>query len=565
MILIDKEDSIVDILKKISSEKDGNIVLSFPFWHPVLHNRVSLKTIKGRTKNKKLLILTNDKASKKIGAGLWIHYKKNNNYNHNEGKIKKTHSTQYDILKENYSFLEYALFEYKKIIWYFQWKKKIKLWILNEKKYGLFHKNILPFSLIILIIIILLLLYIFYFAINKTLITISPEINIKRKSRNYTYVEHSEGSNDKKNNEITLIKIEKDVSYKQTFSTTGFTQLTNNKSKWKADFYNYLKQDIDLLSGSTLKTQEGIIFTTNAPIFLPAGTLNTEWKIIPSISSHIIYNKIQRINWLYSWDKANISSGTTLILPKLWELQSKIFAKSTHDFIWWSNKIIPTLLQSDLDTSVEILTSKLQEQAINAVKNEIIERNKKNSIKMAILPVDGMYKLSNINIVIPDYLEVWTQQKEFEITGTIHITSYMYNTESVISQLQWIITDTMIPEIEQLVLINSESLRIPHVIKRNDFAPTSSPHRYLNIMKKPLRIKATTQLSYQSSKNFKSIYNNNNVIEKLKQWILGKNIKDAHDYLLNQIEIDKVSISVRPFFLNNISKFSKNIDIIIEK
>jgi len=66
MIQIEKNDSIVDILTKISSSNKQEIILQFPFGHPVLHNYLSLKIIQTKLRKKKLLILTNDKTSKKI-------------------------------------------------------------------------------------------------------------------------------------------------------------------------------------------------------------------------------------------------------------------------------------------------------------------------------------------------------------------------------------------------------------------------------------------------------------------------------------------------------------------
>ena len=112
MIKILKNDSILDILTKISQSDDSKITLEFPFWHPVLHNYLSLKILKTKVWEKKLLILTNDKTSQKIGKPLWIKYKKNISEKHyDEKKVLQ------NTLKENYSFWEYAIFEIKTIFW----------------------------------------------------------------------------------------------------------------------------------------------------------------------------------------------------------------------------------------------------------------------------------------------------------------------------------------------------------------------------------------------------------------------------------------------------------------
>jgi CRISPR/Cas system CSM-associated protein Csm2 small subunit len=48
MIKIHKHDSIVDIIIKIKDNKEKDIVLEFPFLHPVLHNYTSLKILKNK-------------------------------------------------------------------------------------------------------------------------------------------------------------------------------------------------------------------------------------------------------------------------------------------------------------------------------------------------------------------------------------------------------------------------------------------------------------------------------------------------------------------------------------
>jgi len=79
------------------------------------------------------------------------------------------------------------------------------------------------FLITISILILALLIYIFYFAINKTYISITPEISIKTKSRNYTYIEPEKTLiEDKilKINEIPLEKIFSKISLKQKFSSS---------------------------------------------------------------------------------------------------------------------------------------------------------------------------------------------------------------------------------------------------------------------------------------------------------------------------------------------------------
>ncbi|MDR0772450.1 MAG: hypothetical protein LBF15_05540 [Candidatus Peribacteria bacterium] len=66
MIKINKTDSIVDIIIKIKHNKEKEIVLEFPFGHPILHNYTSLKILKTKAEKRELIIVTNDQTAKKI-------------------------------------------------------------------------------------------------------------------------------------------------------------------------------------------------------------------------------------------------------------------------------------------------------------------------------------------------------------------------------------------------------------------------------------------------------------------------------------------------------------------
>jgi hypothetical protein len=66
MIKVHKNDSIVDIIIKIKNNKEKEIILEFPFGHPILHNYTSLRILKTKAEKRDLIIITNDITAKKI-------------------------------------------------------------------------------------------------------------------------------------------------------------------------------------------------------------------------------------------------------------------------------------------------------------------------------------------------------------------------------------------------------------------------------------------------------------------------------------------------------------------
>lgn len=74
MIKVNKTDSIIDIIQKIQKEKKDEIIMDFPFWHPILHNYLSLKILRNKSWSKPLTIITKDLTSRKIWKKLWINF-----------------------------------------------------------------------------------------------------------------------------------------------------------------------------------------------------------------------------------------------------------------------------------------------------------------------------------------------------------------------------------------------------------------------------------------------------------------------------------------------------------
>ena len=189
MIKVSNKDSIIDIIKKIESSKKNEIVLEFPIWNSILHNYTSLKILKNKVKNKNLVIVTSDVNAKKIWKNLWIKF----SIIKDEKVIKNI-----DLLKYNYTFFEYLNFLLK------SYYKEGKNFILQKKdnsfvnskydkilkyKYTKNEKSRIWFFISWLLISILLLIFIFYFAVNKTYISITPEITIKTIAKNLTFRE----------------------------------------------------------------------------------------------------------------------------------------------------------------------------------------------------------------------------------------------------------------------------------------------------------------------------------------------------------------------------------------
>ena len=215
MIKINKNDSIIDIIIKIKNCKDKEIVLEFPFWHPILHNYTSLKILKTKADKKELVIVTNDKTSKRIWKKLWIKY--------NLVSKEENPETQY-------SAGEYFLYTMKN---YF---KEVKNFLTNKARENSFAKYQKIYSnwkiwffAIFLLLSILLLVFIFYFAVNKTYIHITPEIEFRPKWRNFVFEKMWNDDLTLETNIIKLREIQKTSSISTKILTSWVDEKDNKK------------------------------------------------------------------------------------------------------------------------------------------------------------------------------------------------------------------------------------------------------------------------------------------------------------------------------------------------
>ncbi len=535
MIKISKSDSIIDIIIKINNCKQKEIVLDFPFWHPILHNYTSLKILKNKAWAKELILITSDKTARNIWKKLWIKY---------------SQLWDIDLLEYNYTFSEYTIYLFKRYlieIKQFFSNKTPDIIFEYQKKYSANNSKIW-FFLLWLIFSIFILLFVFYFAVNKTYIYITPEVTVKTKAENFIFKEAWE-------NEIVnewiikLTKLSKLVYLTSNFWTSWVNTDTLIMSKWKVKFYNKLNEPVQLLKNTRIQTKDWILYTTDSEVNIPKAEISSTWTIIPGTIDINITSKIHDSKWSIIWIKANIWAWIYLSLPWLKENNNKIYAITITKIEWWNNNYKKILTKEDIENAKKFLESKLEQQSLDELKKEVQSLNAKNNIVYEILWIDGILKYSNFTIAWEDKLKVWDNINSFKLSWSIKITSYIFNTEKVLSKLSNTIKESVLKDIEKLTFINNKSLSISHIIDKKD---------------KPLEIKATTQVEAFFSTVF--LDEKNNYIERLKGSILWIDKQEAINILINNPKISFVKIEIRPFFIKNVSKIMDNIIIkVIEK
>ncbi len=543
MIKITKQDNIFNILYKIEKSKknkENKIILNFPFWHPVLYNYISLKSIINKIWNKKLIIITNDINSKKIWKQLWIKYSiiKNRDFINDNNQ---------NLLKYNYTFFEYFKYEINKYISFF--KKKIfknQKIIDIKKKYKKQKSNIFIFILMLLIVS-LILLYIFFFALNNTTIYITPEIKEHTQEKNFIFNINA-NSLYKRNNEEKVKLFKDKIKLNFNYKTTGIKQTDSNKAKTTIEFINKFKTEVKLLPHTRLMTSSWILFETTNWVKIPAAIENNNKELIPWIKKATIISKTFDNKWIFIWKRANNSASWILLtLPWLKNNQDKLYAKTLKPITDWKDIYTHIVTKDDLKNSIKILKDKLIKKAVNKLNQDISTSNKTNNVTFKILNINNIFHFTNIKTKIIENVKAWDNIKAFDLSWSINTSVYTYNIDSVISKLTKEINNFIIPWKEKILSINNKSIRISNII----YWPT-----------KPFNMKATVEIEYFTEYNFEN--EDDWYINMLKNTITWLPKQEAEKILINENKISNAQIKIKPFFLNKVSPFANKIKFIIK-
>lgn len=547
MIKVNNNDSIIDVIQKIWEEHKNEVIIEFPFWHPILHNYLSLKIIKNKAWTKPLTIITKDITARKIWKKLWINF----SIIKDDSFIEYSHKAQ--IINHNLTFFEYFKYEVKNYI-----KKTINFFTRNEKidefrKYSTkyYQKSWVWFFLLSLLLSVLVFFIVLFFAINKTYIYIKPEINIKTVAHNFIFKDIWDKEDLFLDDKIVKIKkISKIINLDEQFQTTWINPLKSKKSKWSVIFFNNYAEEMYLKPNTRIESKDWLIFEISEAIKIPAWSIDSNWKLSPWIYKTEVNAKDYDINWKYIWVRWNsVKIKDKFTLPWLKDDdKDKIYAEAASNFSWWDNSYERVLWEDDIKNAKVIFEDKLRREALKELKTYLDQENSLNNVTYDLLSYWDILKDIKFDIETPKDIKVWDKIESYILKWSISFSSYIYNKNSVLSKLKSIINEKIIPETQNLLSIDDKSVRVTNLLYENTYPR--------------LEVKLTLEIDSLVSQNF--LNKNSWYVLKLKNLILWLDKKEAEKILLNDKNIRSADIEIQPFFMNKISNIPDNVVFKIE-
>jgi len=545
MIKILETDNIIDIVNKINNCQDKELILDFPYWHNILHNYMSLKILKNKAWIKRLTIVTKDLISKKIWEPLWINYSILT-----DNELSDWNWKQY-IMKHNFSFFEYLLFEIKKYynrFLRFIWKKTHLNEIIYKNPYNKVKAWWVFFLLLWVFLSIFMLIFVFYFAVNKTYVDITPEISINTKAINMSFIESS--SNDKlfwNTLQTDVKKIETTISLNHTYKTTKIDYENTKRATWKVLFINEMRDEQILKPKTRLLNIDWLIFETDDWVKIPP-KMTLSWQIVFGSVNAKITAKITDKDGKFIWIRWNLSKPQVLTIPWLKFNQDKIYAKLEKPTFWWEDNIVYMVWEKDIEDGKKVLSDILKKESLKKLEEKIKEESKITWINYEILWIKDILKYKDENIKLTQEIKPWQKIPSFDLYGSITAQTYIYNKDQALSQLKKVIDESLITWTDKLMFIDDKSLKTTVVLSKEE---------------NPLRVKTTVEINMWLSYDFDNNMNNyNKRIKSIISWLTND---EAKNILLNEDRISNVNIRNTPFFIKKVSWNPNNIVLKIKR
>lgn len=538
-LCIDKYDSLIQIFEKISAAESNEIQIEVED-NIHLTNYLNLKLLLHRFPMKRFSFITNNTELKRLGEPLGIRFFQKSNDIEFEKEYVKNH-----ILRHNFTALEYTRYEINKIFSRFVFLFKKKTLIYKNKKRG--QDSQLFFLIIGLTISLSLLVFIFYFAVSKTYVTISPELDVKTISRNMIFTQKEASVLDSKNT-VNVRPINLEIPMEYTFNVTAIDEMSTQNAQGTVDIYNELSQEQIFRPATRFITEDGLVFKTDDWLKIPPTKVSSGVTVMGKVTTTLIADAYDTNGGIIGV-RGNIPEGATLTIPGLKFNRDKIYARTISPFIGGINPKIHVLTDKEVASFKEILIEKLKSKALETLKLNIKKNNGENGENYDILPINEniIYTLGDINLM--KWAKIGDKNEEVTLSGKVKISTYVYDRNATLFYLKTILNESLLFGTEKLIGVNDDSLRITNIISKN----TSSL----------FSMKATTELDSTISYNFEDV--SNNLTKKLKNLIVNTSVKEATSLLLNDNNIASVKIAFSPFWLTQVSSNPDNIEFIIQK
>mgnify|MGYP001577113457 CR=1 FL=1 len=401
-------------------------------------------------------------------------------------------------------------------------------------------------ALVALIIVsLIILLTISYIALPGSTIKLTPKSNILQTSVNITLADAGVNRAELDTHpihEIASYDVATTIKRPLTYQATG-KDFHGENAKGIITVINMSNQDWSLLAKTRFQTANNLIFRSQSFVTVPRQKGDTPGTIdIPVIADQ------QDAFGQIVGERGNIGPAKFFLPGLSAENQKRLYAESKGDMINGKTLFTKFITKEDLEAAGKKLAADLRNSSQAELQAMIAKRNAAQKTNLVLLIGSNSIQTSEPVITVPPNLE-GQKLDSFDIEGEITANGIAYNRDEFMAILKTELRLKKNPE-KNLVHIDESSLT---------YRTFETDPVYKKI-KLTATIKGIEEFEINPEKE-----NGERLVKKIKDHVIGKDIRETRSYIQNLPEISKVTIESWPAWAPAMPSVPDNIKIEVVK
>lgn len=397
-------------------------------------------------------------------------------------------------------------------------------------------------ALVALVVVsLIILLTITYIALPGATIKLEPKSNVLQTSVNIILADSESNKAELDTHplhEIGSYAITTTIKRPLQYAATG-KDFQGENSQGVITVINTSNQEWPLVPKTRFQTANNLVYRINGYVTVPAQKDNTPG----TVDVAVVADEVDALGQVVG-DRGNIPPSKFFLPGLSAENQKKLYAESKAPMTGGKTNVTKHITKEDIDAAQQKLIQDLKNSAQAELQAAVSKRNESDKTNLVLLVGDKAFQSSEPKITIPPNLE---NQKldSFEIQGEMSATGIAYNRDELMNMLKTELKLKKNPE-KRLVHIDEESLT--YRVFEVDNAGKK--------VKITATIKGIEEFEIDPEKE-----NGERLVKKIKDHVVGHEIRESRDYIQNLPEINKVNIDSWPAWAPTMPNVPDNIRI----
>lgn len=351
---------------------------------------------------------------------------------------------------------------------------------------------------------------------------------------------------------ITLVKTPTDVAARQIqmgeisveyekemeYAATG-QKFEGTSAKGKVRVFNREGKSRSIVGNSRLQTPEGLVFLTTNFVTVPPARGSSPGTIDVEVQA-----RDTDVQGNFIGDKGNIGPSKFSFPALTQSSQQLMYAESFEPMQGGTTKVDQRITTEDLEVANKNIVTDLELLGEEKLRAELATRPDSSTLDL-FQPSDSRFVSKElVSVDIPKSL-VGSQQQNFKAKGKMRVHAYYYNKDDLVKILEAHFKDHQLTYNQELVTMDRATLNFANI-----FPPRDS------------QIKVTAKMNGVVSYSFAA--DNDALVQKIKDNIVGVDRGRAMGYLQNLPEVDAVDIQLSPWWQKTLPTLKENINISIK-